>query len=113
MVRFRVRREPRSPRVEGPRSVEKVILVPRSARSLLIAGVLTLLAAIILEATSSVVLHVISSQLDAFSQRALTSAVGVYTGTIRLLWSLSAVLIGGAFIVWAVVHELAPETARD
>ena len=109
-----MRRGLRSSRVEGSRSFEKVILVPRSARSLLIAGVIALLAAIILEATSSVVLHAISSQLDAFSQRALTSAIGVYTGVIRLLWSLSAVLIGGAFIVWAVVQELAPtpETVR-
>ena len=86
--------------------------MPRTGRTLLLAGVVALIAAIVLEATSGIVLHAITYQLDGFSQRALSSAVSVYAGTIRMLWSLSAVLIGGAFIVWAIVRELAPTQER-
>ncbi len=86
--------------------------MPRTARSLLIAGVIALIAAVVLEATSGAVLHAITYQLDLFSQRALSSVLGVYSGIMRLLWSLSAVLIGGAFIVWAAVRELAPVDLR-
>lgn len=86
--------------------------MPRSARSLLIAGIAALIAAVALEAAAGPLQHLIVYQLDGFSQRALSTAMTIFGSTRQLLWSLSAVLIGGAFIVWAVVRELAPTNER-